>query len=123
MRRLLQLDGDLVRVKGRKWLTPLHYVVESGEHLDLLDEFLLVFPDSIIDVTVWNEIALHIALKNDKLETFEFLVTCILVIIYKNAKLYQWTVLNWKDDEGNIVLHIAVSKNQTQASSLSINVY
>ena len=123
MRRLLQLDGNLVCVKGREQLTPLHYVVESGEHLDLLDEFLLVFPDSIIDVTVWNEIALHIALKNDMLEVFEFLVTWLGVIIYKNAKLYQWTVLNWKDDEGNIVLHIAVSKNQTQASSLSINVY
>ena len=123
MRRLLQLDGDLVRVKGRKWLTPLHYVVESGEHLDLLDEFLLVFPDSIIDVTVWNEIALHIALKNDMLEVFEFLVTWLGVIIYKNAKLYQRTVLNWKDNDGNTVLHIAVAKNQTQASSLSINVY
>ena len=52
VRRLLQLDGDLVRVKGREQLTPLHYVVESGEHLDLLDEFLLVFPNSITDVTV-----------------------------------------------------------------------
>ena len=32
VRRLLQLDGDLVRVKGRERLIPLHYVVESGEH-------------------------------------------------------------------------------------------
>ena len=31
VRRLLQLDGDLVRVKGRERLTPMHYVVESGE--------------------------------------------------------------------------------------------
>ncbi|KAM4073114.1 hypothetical protein ACB094_11G193000 [Castanea mollissima] len=30
VRRLLQLDGDLVRVKGKGRLTPLHYVVESG---------------------------------------------------------------------------------------------
>ena len=74
-------------------------------------------------MTVQNETALHIALKNDKLEAFEFLVTWLGVIIYKNAKLYQRTVLNWKDNEGNTVLHIAVSKNKTQASSLSINVY
>ena len=49
--QLLQLDGDLVRVKGREQLTPLHYVVESGEHLYLLNEFLLVCPDSTTDVT------------------------------------------------------------------------
>nr|POE80571.1 ankyrin repeat-containing protein bda1 [Quercus suber] len=51
VRRLLQLDGDLVLVKGREWLTPLHYIVESGEHLNLLEEFLLLCPDSITDVT------------------------------------------------------------------------
>ena len=123
VRQLLQLDGDLVRVKGRERLTPLHYVVGSGEHLDLLEEFLLVCPNSVIDVTVRNETALHIALKNDKLRAFEFLVTWLGVIVYKNAKLYQRTVLNWKDNDGNTVLHIAVAKNQTQASSLSINVY
>ena len=50
-------------------------------------------------------------------------MTWLGVIVYKNAKLYQRTVLNWKDDEDNTMLHIAVSKNQTQASSLSINVY
>ena len=55
--QLLQLDGDLVRVKGRERLTPLHYVVGSGEHLDLLEEFLLVCPNSVIDVTVRNETA------------------------------------------------------------------
>ena len=84
----------------------------------MLEEFLMVCPDSITDVTVRNETALHIALKNDKLEAFEFLVTWLGVIVYKNAKLYQRTVLNWKDDEGNTVLHIAVSKNQSEASSL-----
>ena len=52
VRRLLQLDGDLVCVKGRKRLTPLHYVVESDEHLDLMEEFLLVCPNSVTDVTV-----------------------------------------------------------------------
>ena len=118
VRRLLQIDGDLVHVKGRGCLTPLHHIVKSGKHLDLLEEFLLVCPDSIVDVTGRNETALHIALKYNRLEVFKFLVTWLGVIVYENAKLYQRTVLNWKDDEGNTVLHIAVSKNQTQASSL-----
>ena len=64
---LLQFDGDLVRVKGRERLTPLHYVVATGDHhLDLLEEFLLVCFDSIANVIVQNETALHIALKYDK---------------------------------------------------------
>ena len=116
--QLLQLDGDLVRVKGRERLTPLHYVAKSGEHLSLLNEFLLVCPDSIIDVTVRNETALHIALKNDKLEAFKFLVEWLGLNEYKNVELHQRFVLNKKDNEGNTVLHIAVSKNQTEVSSL-----
>ena len=118
MCQLLQLDGDLVRVKGREQLTPLHYVAKSGEHLYLLYEFLLVCPDSITDVTVRNETALHIALKNDKLEAFKFFVKWLGSNVYKNAKLQQRFVLNKEDNEDNTVLHIAVSKNQTEVSSL-----
>ncbi|KAK7851633.1 ankyrin repeat-containing protein bda1 [Quercus suber] len=86
VRRLLQIDGDLVHVKGRERLTPLHYIVQSGKHHDLLEEFLLICPDSIADVTGRNEIALHIALKYNRLEVFKFLVTLLGVIVYKNAK-------------------------------------
>ncbi|KAL4601351.1 hypothetical protein ACB092_11G266900 [Castanea dentata] len=114
VRRLLQLDGDLVRVKGRERLTPLHYVVKSDEHFYLLNEFLLVCPDSITDVTVRNESALHIALKNDKLGVFEFFMGWLAIYSSKTAEFNKRTVLNWKDNEGNTVLHILVSKNQTQ---------
>uniref|UniRef100_A0A7N2LBT4 Ankyrin repeat-containing protein n=1 Tax=Quercus lobata TaxID=97700 RepID=A0A7N2LBT4_QUELO len=75
VRQLLQIDGDLVHVKGREHLTPLHYIVESGKHLDLLEELLLICPDSIVDVTGRNKTALHIALKYNRLDVFNFLVT------------------------------------------------
>uniref|UniRef100_A0A2N9HHP4 Uncharacterized protein n=1 Tax=Fagus sylvatica TaxID=28930 RepID=A0A2N9HHP4_FAGSY len=39
VRRLLRHDGDLVRVKGREGMTPLHYVAEY-DYLNLLPEFL-----------------------------------------------------------------------------------
>ena len=116
--QLLQYDRDLVHVKGRKCLTPLHYVVERGEHLDLLEEFLSFCPDSIIDVTERNEMVLHIALKYNRLEAFKFFVKRLGLNVYKNAKLHQRFVLNKKDNEGNTALHIAVSKNQTEVSSL-----
>ncbi|KAK7835448.1 ankyrin repeat-containing protein bda1 [Quercus suber] len=119
VRRLLQIDGNLVRVKGKECLTPLHYVAKScSENLDLLKEFLLVCPDSITDVTVRNETALHIALKYNRLKTFKFIMRWLARNCTKIDKFNVRTTLNWKDNEGNTVLHIAVSKNQTQASSL-----
>ncbi|XP_075646268.1 uncharacterized protein LOC142617348 isoform X2 [Castanea sativa] len=96
VRQLLQLDGDLVRVKGKGRLTPLHYMVES-------------------DVTVQNETVLHIALKNTRLEAFQFFVGWLANSSFENAEFNKRTVLNWKDNEGKTVLHILASTNQTQA--------
>ena len=62
--------GTLVHVQGREGMTPLHYAAITEDHLDLLDGFLHVCPQSIKDVTIRNENALHIALKYDKLEAF-----------------------------------------------------
>ena len=115
---LLQFDGDLVRVKGREQLTPLHYIVESGEHLYLLEEFLLVCPNSITDVTMRNKAALHIAHKNDNLEAYKFFMGWLANNSFENAKFNQRTASNRKDNEENIALHILVSKKQTQASFL-----
>ena len=87
--QLLQHNADLVRVKGRECMTPLHYTAttigregltpphyeaKTKDYLALLENFLSVCPDSITDVTTQNETALHIALKNNNLEAFQFLV-------------------------------------------------
>ena len=50
--RLLKVDGNLVHVQGREGMTPLHYATIIEDHLDLLDEFLKVCPQSIKDVTI-----------------------------------------------------------------------
>ena len=68
--RPLKVNGNLVRVQGREGMTPLHYAAITEDHLDLLDEFLKVYPKSIKDVTIRNDNALHITLKYDKLEAF-----------------------------------------------------
>ncbi|KAK7858635.1 ankyrin repeat-containing protein bda1 [Quercus suber] len=91
--QLLHIDGDLVRVKGNGCITPLHYVVATGDqHIDLLDKFLLVCPDSITDVTVRDETALHIALKNDQLKAFRFLLGWlgILLTIIPGSRLVEY---------------------------------
>jgi ankyrin repeat protein len=115
---LLHIDRDLVRVKGREGITPLHYVAKTNDHVDLLAKFLLLCPSCIEDVTFRNESALHIALKCNNLEAFRVLVGWIDSFYSKNASFYGRAILNWKDEEGNTLLHIAVSKNQTQARYL-----
>ena len=121
VRQLLQLNADLVRVKEKECMTPLHYAAKTNDNIALLENFLSVCPDSITDLTTRNETALHIALKNDNLGAFKFLVGWLL------RKWPYWRkILEQKDVEGNTVLHIAVSinqpgaisRNQTEASSL-----
>lgn len=116
--RLLQVNGDLVRIKGREGITPLHYAIVVDDQLDLLAEFLSVCPNSIEDVTTRNETVLHIALKCDKLEAFKFLVEWIRQKRPKNSIFWERKILNWKNEKGNTVLHIAISKNQPEVSCL-----
>ncbi|KAK7821768.1 ankyrin repeat-containing protein bda1 [Quercus suber] len=76
VRRLLQVDGDLVRVKGKEGRTPLHDVAAEAateQQLDLLFKFLSDCPNSIEDVTIQNQTALHIALENNNLGAFKLL--------------------------------------------------
>ncbi|KAE8037442.1 hypothetical protein FH972_010029 [Carpinus fangiana] len=114
--QLLNVDEDLVRVKGKEGVTPLHYVAQIG-NLDLLEKFLEVSPNSIGDVTIRKETVMHIALKYNMYEAFRFLLGWLRKHLHAIASVLDDKLLGWQDDEGNTVLHIAVSKNQTKASS------
>jgi ankyrin repeat protein len=114
---LLDVDEDLVRVRGKGGVTPLHYVAQTGD-LDLLAKFLKVCPKSIEDVTTRRENVLHIALKYNRLDAFRLVLGWLRRAWFRNATLWEEKLLNWQDEEGNTVLHIAVSQNEPQASSL-----
>jgi len=114
--RLLDVDKDLVRIQGRGGLTPLHYAAQIG-HLDLLVAFLSVCPESIEDVTIRRETVLHIALTNEKFDAFQLLLGWLRRAWFKDAFSLGRKLLNWQDEEGDTVLHIAISRNQPQASS------
>ncbi|KAG9148502.1 hypothetical protein Leryth_023612 [Lithospermum erythrorhizon] len=91
-------------------ITPLHYVAEVCE-VDLLAEFLLSCPSSIEDLTITGETAVHVAVKNRRLSAFKVLLGLL-------QRTDQEDILNWKDEKGNTVLHIATSTNQTEVVEL-----
>lgn len=102
-RGLATVDSNLIRVKGKDRITSLHLVAEIGD-IDLLEEFLLACPSAIEDLTVRRETAVHVAVKHQSLQALKFLFGWLH---RKNME----DVLNWKDEEGNTVLHIGVLKN------------
>ncbi|GKU97870.1 hypothetical protein SLEP1_g10948 [Rubroshorea leprosula] len=117
--RLTNAHGDLVRVKGRAGITPLHYVAEKGD-IHLLIRFLSVCPKAIEEVTDKNETALHIALKNDKLVAFEVLLKW-LEIGSEEGLFWAKKILNWKDNDDNTILQLAISRRELQAVKLLEN--
>ncbi|XP_060670637.1 ankyrin repeat-containing protein BDA1 [Ziziphus jujuba] len=116
----LDCESNLVRVQGREDKTHLHYVVEQ-EDVDLLTEFLSACPQSIQDMTIQNETALYIAVKNHKVDALDFLLGGLRRAYHQGSNTQEGKIINWKDDEGNIVLHVATAMNQPQAVRLLIN--
>lgn len=117
--RLIDIDRDLVRVPGREGMTPLHHVAKEG-NLKVLPVFLSACPKSFEDVTIRNETALHIALKHDKVEAFEILLRWLTAFCYEEYQ-FEKRILNWRDEDGNTLLHIATSRNQPRVILMSLD--
>ncbi|KAE8055787.1 hypothetical protein FH972_012609 [Carpinus fangiana] len=111
--RLVDVDKELVRVKGRDCVTPLHSTAQLG-NLDLLAKFLEVCPESIKDVTIRKETALHIALKYDMFDAFQLILKWLQQALFKDASSWEKKLIYWQDEKGNTLMHVAVTKNQTK---------
>ncbi|XVE99497.1 hypothetical protein REPUB_Repub03eG0203900 [Reevesia pubescens] len=117
--RLLETYKDLVRVKGRGGYTALHHVAEQGNP-HLLARFLVDCPECIEDVTIRNETALHVAAKNNKLESLQVLAQSLRRTYFYGSSSGK-KLLNWKDKDGNTVLHIAAFRNLPQMIRLLLD--
>ncbi|RHN41843.1 putative ankyrin repeat-containing domain, PGG domain-containing protein [Medicago truncatula] len=117
--RFVDMNKELVRIKGKEGLTPLHLACQSGE-IDLLANFLFVCPNSIEDVTVRGETALHIAVKNEHYESLHVLVGWLKTTRQRGAREFEKLVLNYKDEKGNTVLHISALNNDLKALRLLV---
>ncbi|XP_010440064.1 PREDICTED: ankyrin repeat-containing protein NPR4-like [Camelina sativa] len=109
-RGLLAIDSSLVSIKGRGRTTSLHYVAQIGQ-TDLLSEFLFACPSSVEDLTIKCETAVHIAVKNSQFLAFKVLLGWV-------QRAHREEILDWKDEDGNTVFHIAALTNQTEVMKL-----
>ncbi|KAL9669727.1 hypothetical protein QQ045_007275 [Rhodiola kirilowii] len=115
--RLVRVDPELIRVKSKEGITLLHYVAEVGE-LTLLSEFMSICPESINDMTIRGETALHVAAKHGQYSAIEVLMGWLERGFYQEVKNLKQKVVNWQDDEGNTVLHIAALMNDPKLGKL-----
>ncbi|XP_017980001.1 PREDICTED: uncharacterized protein LOC18594059 isoform X2 [Theobroma cacao] len=96
----------------------LYIMLSNHENIYLMVNFLAACPESIGDVTVRGETVLHIAVKTNMLEALEVLVGWLQRICHKDALDWVAFIPNWKDEQGNTALDIAVSNMQIQAIQL-----
>ncbi|KAF8031688.1 hypothetical protein BT93_D0798 [Corymbia citriodora subsp. variegata] len=115
VRALMTRDPKLIRVPGRCGITPLHYIAtkEEDDEVELLAEFLCTCKSSIEDLTSKCETAVHVAVKNHNVEALKVLVGWL-----RRVNLTE--ILNWKDQDGNTVLHIAVFEKQPEIIKMVI---
>ncbi|EOA20554.1 hypothetical protein CARUB_v10000867mg [Capsella rubella] len=121
---LVKVDPSLVRVKGRHGMTPL-LVAVSKKKIDLISEFFLVCPESIVDANVNGENALHIAMNNyderdQGLIILKVLMGWILRLCQKDAEWIETRVINRRDKDGNTPLHLAAYETNRQAMKLML---
>ncbi|KAJ0104628.1 hypothetical protein Patl1_19406 [Pistacia atlantica] len=108
----IKIDRELVHVKAKGLVTPLHYAAEIDDELNLAD-FLYVSPSSIKDLTVKCETAVHVALKNRSFRAFKVLLGWL-------RHFDKEEILSWKDEDGSNALHIATLTNQPEVVKLLI---
>ncbi|KAF8038714.1 hypothetical protein BT93_B1303 [Corymbia citriodora subsp. variegata] len=119
VRALMTLDPKLIRVRGRGGITPLHFVAreigdneqDNVELLELLVKFLYACKSSIEDLTNQCETAVHVSIKAGNIEAFKVLFEWL-------KQVHLTEVLDWKDQDGDTVLHIAESKKQPEIIKL-----
>ncbi|KAF2617429.1 hypothetical protein F2Q68_00040447 [Brassica cretica] len=111
VRGFIAIDSSLVSIKGRGRVTPLHHVAQIGD-AELLSEFLFACPSSVEELTVKCETAVHVAVKNGNFMAFKVLLGWL-----KRVKKEE--ILDWKDEDGNTVFHIAAMINHTENDSIS----
>ncbi|KAL7229374.1 hypothetical protein ACSBR2_007974 [Camellia fascicularis] len=107
---LADFDSKLCLVEDIEDRVPLHVAAMKGKG-DVVRALVHACPESLRKLTCRGETALHLALKNHQTGAF-------IVLLEEIQKWKQEELLNWKDIEGNTVLHIVTSLQPGQIMRL-----
>lgn len=99
----------LCRLKDKDESIPLHCAVQRGR-AEVVKELVSSFPESLREVNASLETPLHVAVKNNQVETTKLLLEEI------KKRDMSPGIVNMGNREGNTVLHLATLGKQLQAS-------
>lgn len=104
VKSLVRVNADLGLVWDRDGLTPLHLGVIKGR-VEVVAELGRVRPEAVRVLTQGGESGFHLCVKHHRFEVLKVLVGCVG---------RDDDFLNWRDGDGNTVLHVAVAKKQLE---------
>ncbi|EOX96532.1 Ankyrin repeat family protein [Theobroma cacao] len=108
IRELMRVGYDICLLKGKDGKVPLHCAALKGR-VDVVKELVGACPESVKEPTAFGETALHLAVKSNQIEAAR-------VLIEEMRRLDMMEILNWKDKDGNTILHQATFNRQHEAS-------
>ncbi|OMO66968.1 hypothetical protein CCACVL1_20867 [Corchorus capsularis] len=111
VKELLLVNPDMCLVLDSNGRTPLHLAAIKGK-VEALTELVRFKPEATRVLTAGGESGLHLSVKNNRLGALKALVESV-------AEDDQF--VNWRDSDGNSVLHIAVAKKQLEMIRYLIN--
>ncbi|XP_060173478.1 ankyrin repeat-containing protein BDA1-like [Lycium barbarum] len=106
VKQLIKFDPKLIQFRSRERKTPLHFVAENND-VDLLSEFLIACPTAIKELTIRGETAVHLAVISGSIQAFKVLIGWLF-------RTDNDDILDWKDNNGSTVLHIAAQTSQVE---------
>ncbi|XP_034915340.1 ankyrin repeat-containing protein BDA1 [Populus alba] len=112
VRELLRVGYDICLLKGKDGKTPLHFAAMKGR-VDIVQELVCACPQSVKEVTTCGETVLHVAVKSNQVEA-------VKVLLEEIKKLDMMEIVNWKDKDGNTIMHLATLRKQHETIRLLI---